>query len=404
MSDLRIKPFGDQDDEQSAESMVERVILVTFGVLRTGVVIQMVVSAAAFCFEGEMRIGSLAMLVVAVGWSIGLFVALIRRGSFAASPLWWGAVDLGVAAASMVVTSLVLPKSLLVGTWQAWQYGYAAVIVPTIPAWVWSRARSIALGVVMAGIYVGTVLPGNEAIVMTIVVNSLALITFDTATTILLPAARQFARTSDQNRRRAVRLATQLELARYRFHIHNVTGLLAQLAGDDTPAEIMPLLREQALQESNRLRHDVLSTADCAEINATTTLGEVVTASLAGFGQLPLQVRTALGRDVRLGAEEAIALQSALISLLYNVQFHAHANEVTVHTDCVDDVWEVSVCDDGVGFDLGSTPFGFGLRSQVLDSAESNGMTVEIESRPGEGTCVYIRGRLDRTDATGTPA
>ncbi|MCL1840863.1 MAG: hypothetical protein FWF75_03805, partial [Propionibacteriaceae bacterium] len=83
-------------------------------------------------------------------------------------------------------------------------------------------------------------------------------------------------------------------------------------------------------------------------------------------------------------------LRSALISLLYNVQFHAHATEVVVHTDCQNGRWEVSVCDDGTGFDPQNTTYGFGLQSQVLDSAHQAGMTVHITSHPGEGTCVYI--------------
>jgi len=393
MSDLRIKPFGDLGDEQrSAESMVERVILVTFGVLRAGVVIQMLVSGVTLIIQDQMPLGSLVMLVVAVGWSIGLFAALIRRGSFAQAPLWWGVVDLGVAAASLIVTSLVLPKDWLVGTWHAWQYGYVSVIVPTIAAWMWSRAKSMIFGVGIAVIYVATVLPGNESIAVTVVVNSLALITFAVVTTILLPAAREIARTSDLNKERGIQLAIQLEQAKYKFHIHNVTGLLVQLAHDDTPPQILPALRTQAIQEANRLRHDVLMSPENNTSDEIRTLGDVVSASVVGFGQLPIEVRTALARDMPLTSEEALVVQSALISLLYNVQFHAQASEVVVHADCVGDIWEVSVCDDGIGFDPRTTPYGFGLQSQVLDSAQRMGMTVEITSAPGEGTCVVIRG------------
>jgi len=166
---------------------------------------------------------------------------------------------------------------------------------------------------------------------------------------------------------------------------------LVQLAHDDTPAEILPSLRAQAIQEANRLRHDVLLSPDIGTTQART-ISDVVAASLVGFGQLPIEVRTALARDVRLDAEEALVLQSALISLLYNVQFHAQAHEVVVHADHGDGMWEVSVSDDGVGFDPGTTAYGFGLQNQVLDSARSKGMDVEITSSPGEGTYVVIRG------------
>ena len=372
--------------------MVESVILATFAILRAGVVIQMVASAAVLCLQREIPTGSLVMLVVATVWSVIYFLAVIRCGSFATSPMWWGVIDLSIAAVSLIVTSAVLPPDWLVGTWQAWQYAFAAVVVPTIPAWMRSRGASIGLGLGIAGIYVATVLPGNTDIAITVVVNSLAYVTFVIATAILCPAARRLAQTADRDRQSAVRLATQLEQAKYRFHIHNVTGLLVQLAHDDTPAELVPSLRAQAVQEANRLRHDVLAPTENYTACETRSLDDVVCASLVGFGQLPIEVRTVLGREVHLNYDESLVLQSALISLLYNVQFHAHASEVVVHADCMDDQWEVSVCDNGVGFDPDNTPYGFGLQSQVLDSAQSKGMTVQVVSQPGEGTCVFIRG------------
>ena len=153
-----------------------------------------------------------------------------------------------------------------------------------------------------------------------------------------------------------------------------------------------------ASQEVDRLRRGVLSSAEEGAECGQVALVHVVDASLAGFGELPVEARTALARDVRLDEDEALALQSALVSLLYNVQFHAHASEVVVHADCVDDAWEVSVCDDGVGFDPATTSYGFGLQSQVIDSLKGKGMAVEVASRPGEGTCVVIRGRRHMAD------
>jgi len=77
------------------------------------------------------------------------------------------------------------------------------------------------------------------------------------------------------------------------------------------------------------------------------------------------------------------------------------ASEVVVHADRHGDTWEVSVCDDGVGFEPEATPFGFGLSSQVTESARRHGMSVEVVSRPGEGTCVFIRGHTPLVDTGG---
>jgi signal transduction histidine kinase len=211
---------------------------------------------------------------------------------------------------------------------------------------------------------------------------------------------RRLGRTADANAAQAAKLAARLEREKYHFYVHNATGLLAHFGLDDIPPEILPALRHQALQESNRLRADFL--ADPANGPASPddtpdddpTLDEAVRASVAGFEHLPLAVRTALARGVRLPRDEALALQTAVVSLLYNVQFHAGpgVTEVVVHADAQGDSWEVSVCDDGKGFDPEVTRLGFGLGKQVIESARSKGMAVEVKSTPGEGTCVFIRG------------
>lgn len=380
--------------QRSAESMVEQAALLTFGVLRVGVVIQMAATAVVLWFKSEMPLGSWVMTAVAALWSIVWFAVVIRRGSFIASSVWWGVVDYVVGVLALVVTSVVLPREWLVGTWHAWAYAYTIIVAATVPAWLQSRYRSFALGIGMAAVYVATVLPGNGDLLVTIVVNAGSFVIFVAASAILCSTTRHLAHDADEDRADAIRLAARLEQARYRFHIHNATGLLAQLARDDTPAELLPSLRMQALQESNRLRHDVLvpPNGNLDDVKTATTLENVALASIADFGHLPIEVRTTLARNVPLHADEAVVLQSALISLLYNVQFHAHASEVVVHADCAEDSWEVSVCDDGVGFDPERVEYGFGLQTQVFDSLTSKGMTVQIASRPGEGTCVVIRG------------
>jgi nitrate/nitrite-specific signal transduction histidine kinase len=206
---------------------------------------------------------------------------------------------------------------------------------------------------------------------------------------------RGLAHTADANRSLAVELEADLKLASYRFHIHNATGLLATLAREDLPPRLLPSLRIQAAQEANRLRNDILTPTrrDRSLADTDVALVDVVTEATKGFGHLPLDLRIALGRGVYLNREQSMVLETALIALLYNVQFYAHPNEVVVHADSTSKTWEVSVADDGVGFDAADqSNYGFGLRSQVLDSTQRAGMEVEVVSRPGEGTCVYIRG------------
>ena len=222
--------------------------------------------------------------------------------------------------------------------------------------------------------------------------QTLTYVIFTVMTAVAARVLRELSRMADANRARTIQLATELRLATYRFHIHNATGLLAQLSRDDTPADMLVSLRQQAAQEADRLRNEVLTPVPTPTDAEGATLGEIVTRATASFGHLPLEVRAALGRQTHFAQEQALIIETALISLLYNVQFHANASEVVVHTDCDTSTWQVSVADNGAGFNPDHTKYGFGLRNQVLNAAEHAGMHVEIVSHIGEGTRVTISG------------
>ena len=237
--------------------------------------------------------------------------------------------------------------------------------------------------------------PGNEQNIVTVIVNALSYIVFSMVGTVLCFSVRKLAKQANANGEEAIRLAAHLEREQMRFHIHNVTGLLTRLARVDTSTSLLPSLRQQALDEANRLRSEALTAREDSvkPPGDDKTLSEIVAASVKSFEHLPLDTRTTMARDVLLSSDEALVIQGALITLLYNVQFYAQATEVVVFA-CGDETgWEVSVGDNGIGFDLETTPLGFGLQNQVLDSAMNCGMEVEIRSHPNEGTCVVIRVR-----------
>jgi signal transduction histidine kinase len=85
--------------------------------------------------------------------------------------------------------------------------------------------------------------------------------------------------------------------------------------------------------------------------------------------------------------------------LLINVIKHSQANKVKVYSRRVNNQIQVSVEDDGVGFDvleLDSKPSrtgGFGLFS-IRERLEHIGGRFEIESRPGHGTKVKLTAPL----------
>ena len=265
-----------------------------------------------------------------------------------------------------------------------------------MPAWRRSIGRSVTVGITLGVIYVGATLPGNSGQLLAVLENGVSVALFTIAAALFASYARRVARISDENQVRAIEVATQLELAQYQFHVHNASGLLATLARPDTPAELLPSLRRQASEESNRLRNEILNARRPGGLGADSskavTLGTVIWDATSGFGQLPLELPISLGQGALLSQRQALVVKAALIASLYNVQFHAHASEVTVHADQSAKAWEVSVADNGVGFEPDPATYGFGLASQVLDSLEGNGLSVSISSHPGEGTCITIQG------------
>ena len=99
--------------------------------------------------------------------------------------------------------------------------------------------------------------------------------------------------------------------------------------------------------------------------------------------------RVCLDRDVEPLPTVKVALYRILQESLNNVSRHADAENVDIAVEVYDDVLEMRVTDDGVGFDLGSVAEHFGLRIMAERAAEI-GATMQAESALGEGTTVTV--------------
>ncbi len=90
-----------------------------------------------------------------------------------------------------------------------------------------------------------------------------------------------------------------------------------------------------------------------------------------------------------------VLLFQAVRELLVNVAKHAHAQNVTVSSRRVHDEIQISVEDDGAGFDtsqISSHDYktgGFGLFS-IRERLSHIGGHLDVKSRPGHGTCVTL--------------
>jgi PAS domain S-box-containing protein len=98
-------------------------------------------------------------------------------------------------------------------------------------------------------------------------------------------------------------------------------------------------------------------------------------------------------REPRLAADVELALYRIVQEALANVVRHAGARRARVTFAVADGALEVSVTDDGLGFDLGAVERearGLGLLG-MRERARNAGGELAIESAPGAGTRVRIR-------------
>lgn len=134
----------------------------------------------------------------------------------------------------------------------------------------------------------------------------------------------------------------------------------------------------------------------------TTPRGEEFVAGLqnvlADF-QVKYQVRTRLvanngGSAVCFPPLVELEIQRVIQEALTNVRRHARANHLEVHVEQADDSWQVTVADDGLGFDVDRLQANGGHRYGLItmrERIEGLGGDLAIESRPGQGTRVRIQ-------------
>ncbi len=93
----------------------------------------------------------------------------------------------------------------------------------------------------------------------------------------------------------------------------------------------------------------------------------------------------------RYPQELEAAVYFCCLEALQNVSKYAQAHRATVRLEDRGEAVSFEVVDDGIGFDMGSTPRGSGLQN-VDDRLQALGGHVSISASPGRGVC--LRGRL----------
>ena len=319
--------------------------------------------------------------------SISLIVQCVVSGSARAG--WWQAPDLFVAWVSYPVLALVLPHSMLSGTWAAWATALAVNAAALSGAWL-RPSMAILNGFALAAwgfMWISPPTSDWEARIG----DALTIPGYATVVALLTLYLRSLAADADQSREDAVTATRALELHRYQLAVHDASSILRLLSDAQTPVEALPGLRVQGSREANRLRH-YLGVPPPGRPDTACTVGSMLTAAMVGFEDLPLEPAIELAAHVAVADEVWLAGSRAVATVLHNVRLHARASQVVVHADTDGRWWEVVVCDDGVGFDQANQGLGFGLRVQVRHSLEALGSKVTIASAPGRGTTVTIVG------------
>jgi signal transduction histidine kinase len=103
-----------------------------------------------------------------------------------------------------------------------------------------------------------------------------------------------------------------------------------------------------------------------------------------------LQVQTELCREPALPVEAKEALYRIAREVLFNIVKHAQARHVKLSMACCEESVRLEISDDGIGFDPNALfPGHLGLHSIRERVGRLDG-TVEIDSAPGQGTCVRV--------------
>ncbi len=203
-------------------------------------------------------------------------------------------------------------------------------------------------------------------------------------------------------RARAEQAAVAAERSRLARELHD--AVTQTLFSASLIAEVIPRLweinQEEGVRRLGELRE--LTRGALAEMRTLllelrpTVLEEAKMVDLlnqlaeAIIGRARIQVNVAAEGACTLPADEKVAFYRIAQEALNNVAKHANASQADVRLHCGADVVELSIKDNGRGFDLSRVPpnhLGLGI---MQERAEAIGAEIRIVSAEGQGTCITV--------------
>lgn len=378
---------------------VETCALAVFLGIRVIVLVQLALSLPTALRDTTSSGLFIAVLAGYVAESVALGIVLVWAGEYRDRRLGW--VDTATAVLVLLAQPSYIAPRDITGNWTAW--GFACTLGTAVGAGiVFTRRRDTALAVVaLGGSYLAASLPlaAPGPMRTTVIANVFSYAGFAVLPRLLVGYLRRLGADVERARQAAAEAAAEAarltEVDRQRTLLHDNISILRLLARTDLSPELGEPLRGQAVALANKVRAflDEASDAgrnpgsgrDGAGAIGDRLLTDVVYSAAAGFTDLPLDFNLDLAADVSLDGEA---------TLLYNVRLHAHASDIVIHADAdpVAGTWEITVRDNGCGFDLATAHDGFGLRVQVAQGLVAHGIRAEVRSSPGDGTAVILEG------------
>ncbi len=332
---------------------------------------------------------ALCMTVFLVA-SVIIGVLIVRRGQYRDWRLV--ALDVAVACSIALVQAEFTRPGDRINSWGGWAFPVAisAASGAGIALRRVSSLAAVTAGVSACYLISTQVWSNTSSQQLTVVVNSLAIAAFAALSMVGSRFLRRLGADSDAARALATDAARAAELDRHRLLLHDQETILRLLSEPVLDASLAQLLKQQAASGALQIRSFL--TGDAMPEAGEATLAATVRRAALQFTDLPMTISTDLAVEVPLSAETAAPLGQAIVTLLHNVRRHAAATAVVVHAaGDVDDGWEVSVHDNGRGFDPASTPQGFGLGTQVHRALAPHHISAELSAAEGDGTLVVLR-------------
>jgi len=105
--------------------------------------------------------------------------------------------------------------------------------------------------------------------------------------------------------------------------------------------------------------------------------------------RLGIQATCETNTEIWLPVEIRHQVWRVLVEALNNAVKHAEATQVQVQFNCLDEYLEVTVQDDGIGFDVNNPSPGMGLNNMRARAEIINGQ-IDITSETGQGTRISL--------------